>query len=127
MVAGKESDRAEEALVTKLLERMDADENSVNALGPFLKSSLTCDDALDLVCECLQNDVFWPSSLNLKGLPEGVRATIPSIPWVAVMLRENGSTKISNTAATRQIRRGAFLPPIVTDTKQEEETIGKNE
>jgi hypothetical protein len=110
-VVGRESDRAEEELVTKLLERMKAE--NVKELGPFLKS-MTCDDALDLVCGCLQT-VFWPASLNLRGLPEGVRATIPSIPWVAVTLRDS-----PETSPTRQIRRGAFLPPLVTDTEEKD-------
>lgn len=111
VVVGRESDRAEEELVTKLLERMKADENAATKedeeLGSFLKSSMTCDDALDLVCECLQT-IFWPASLNLQALPEGVRATIPSIPWVAVTLREGAKT---SSQTTRQVRRGAFLPP----------------
>lgn len=115
-VVGRESDRAEEEVVTKLLERMKAE--NVKELGPFLQS-LTCDDALDLVCGCLQN-IFWPASLNLKALPEGVRATIPSIPWVAVALREEDRSTATSSPPSRQIRRGAFLPPLHTDTAEDE-------
>lgn len=120
-IMGRESDRAEEAIVTKLLEVMATKENKED-LGTFLRT-LTCEDTLEMVCECLQN-VFWPSSLNLHTLPAGVRATIPSIPWVAVALPEIQSS--SSRVPTRVVRRGAFLPSIASTSTSTSSTDENN-
>lgn len=117
-VVGRQSDKAEEALVTKLLDRMGATNDSTD-MGAYLKT-LKCDDALELICGCLQS-VFWPKPINLKGLPQGVRAAIPSIPWVAVSLQEHAKVPV------RRIRRGAFLPPIVTGEEDEEAATSNDE
>ena len=123
-VVGRQSDRVEEALVTTLLERIQEtkaqDSQVVTDMGTFLQS-ITCDEALSMICGCLQS-VFWPKSINLRGLPEGVKAAIPSIPWVAVTLQED-----SKSIPIRRIRRGAFLPPIVNDEDDEETTGSKDE
>ena len=131
-------DRAEEAIVTQLLERMQ-NSSGTGDLGDFLKESMDCEEALEMVCERLHSHVFWPAeSLHLlKQLPTGVRATLPSIPWVATVLphdeKESEQTDPSTAASSKMtprrqakimIRRGAFLPPILAadDQGEEEET-----
>lgn len=131
-VVGREADKVEEAIVTKLLERM-ATEN-VTDFGDFLKS-LPCQKALELVCDCLQNDdIFWPSNLNLHRLPPGVKATIPSIPWVAVTLpflttssscppssSQHQRRPVTTPPRHRLVQRGAFLPPILNTQSSDSE------
>ena len=122
-IVGRDSDRAEEEILTRLGERMaNNNNNNSNAtmdLETYLES-IRCDEALELICACLQ-EVFWPSSLNLKLLPQGVQLHIPSIPWVATRV-PHGTTKRATTTSQESstqplssrpvIWRGAFVPPI---------------
>ena len=133
---GREADRVEEALVAKLLENMTTD--NVTDVGEYLKS-LPCQVALELLCDTLQKDIFWPFNLNLK-LPPGVQATIPSIPWVAVTLPFLPSSASSLSSildqrppltsppphrhGRRLVQRGAFIPPILnTQISDSEGTV----
>jgi len=131
---GRDSDRAEEEILTRLGERMannnkrcddidnDSDRDATMDLETYLES-IRCDEALELICDCLQ-EVFWPSSLNLKMLPQGVQLHIPSIPWVATRIPHDSTTK-SVTASKESsaqlllgrpaVWRGAFVPRIPVD------------
>lgn len=122
-IIGRQSDRVEEALVTKLMERMKEkeDEGDTDEVDMTLYlQSISCDEALDMVCECLHS-VFWPKPINLRGLPEGVKASIPSIPWVAVTLRNTQLQQLSGKTPFRRIQRGAFLPPILRDGEEDKD------
>ena len=127
-IVGRDSDRAEEEILTRLGERMANNNNNNNNsnatmdLETYLES-IRCDEALELICDCLQ-EVFWPSSLNLKMLPQGVQLHIPSIPWVATRVPHDTTTRAITTrkesssqllSGRPAVWRGAFVPRIPVD------------
>lgn len=108
-IVGRESDKVEDAILTTLCEMAAEESDHSRDITSYLKS-LTCEEALDtIICGCLQ-EIFWPPSLNLQLLPQGVRAHIQSIPWVAVSLVNTASEQ--SAGQNRRIRRGAFVPRI---------------
>ena len=134
-IVGRDSDRAEEEILSRLGERMvnnndtrsddidnDSDRDATMDLETYLES-IRCDEALELICDCLQ-EVFWPSSLNLKMLPQGVQLHIPSIPWVATRVPHDTTTRAITTSKESSsqllsgrpaVWRGAFVPRIPVD------------
>jgi hypothetical protein len=110
----------EEEILKRVLERI-AESTDVGMDCESYLKTVNCEDALAMVCDCLQN-VFWPSSFNLKQLPKSAtgRAHITPIPWVATQVLHEQRTEQSRSG--RPVWRGAFIPRLPVENRNDDPT-----
>ena len=140
VVAGRDSNKVEEALCAKLLECQDqqqqqkASGDASGDLGDFLSTYVSCEEALELVSSLLP-DLLWPPSAIQRIPPNLLSASLPKVFWTAVAVEPQGRSSRGRDPTSHSKGSnprtcigknycGAFLPripsPGTTNTMDQE-------